>query len=227
MSESQRNLDSMFQKTYSVHYTKNSYVFKDLYKSLQQYINGSELELKVKFDTFFSNLHEKIYVMSKVWLDFDERYKNCIRDKTLSIQPFGEKQTRITYQTIRAFEASRMFLQGLKEGMEVTLKLLDIPVHDQCKIAFMKMTQCSICSGVNLNMKPCSNYCLNVMKGCYAYIFMIQGRWNRYITSMINLAGKLEGPFNLEALVVPLGVKISEAIMTFQDNQRNITARVG
>ena len=64
------------------------------------------------------------------------------------------------------------------------------------------------------------------MKGCYAYVTMLQPRWNTYINSMINLVAKLKGPFNMEVLVVPLGVQISEAIMEFQYNTKNITQKV-
>ena len=216
----------MFKETYRSHYTDNAYIIDDLYKSLNQYIDGAELDLNVKFNTFFGNLHEKVYIMVKPFNSFDTKYRNCIRDNTNVVKPFGTRQQYISFQMTRAFEASRVFLQGLKEGQDVTLKLLDSPVHEQCKMAFMKMTHCSICYGLNPNAKPCANYCLNVMKGCYAYVTMLQPRWNTYINSMVNLVGKLKGPFNMEVLVVPLGVQISEAIMEFQYNTKNITQKV-
>jgi len=136
MNESQSNLHSMFENTYKTHYTNNAYIIDDLYKSLQQYIDGGELDLKVTFDTFFGNLHEKIYVMFKPYLIFDKKYKNCIKDNTNLIQPFGDKQKYISFQMTRALEASRVFLQGLKEGMDVTLKIMDF-----CQCNTKEMTQ--------------------------------------------------------------------------------------
>jgi len=226
MNVSQSNLHSMFENTYKSHYTNNAYIIDDLYKSLRQYINGGELDLRVKFNTFFGNLHEKVYVMVNPGKTFDAKYRNCIRDNTNSVKPFGDKQNTISTQMTRAFEASRVFLQGLKEGMDVSLKLLDSPVHEKCKVAFMKMSKCSICYGLNPNGKPCANYCLNVMKGCYAYTMMFQPRWNTYIHAMTELVAKLKGPFNMEVFVVPLGVQISGAIMTFQENIQNVTRKV-
>lgn len=226
MNDSQSKLHNMFKTTYRTHYTDNAHIIDDLYKSLNQYIDGAELDLRVKFNTFFGDLHETVYMMVKPINSFDAKYRNCIRDNTNAVKPFGVQQEYISYQTTRDFEAARVFLEGLKEGRDVTLKLLDSPVHDQCKMAFMKMTHCSICYGLNPDAKPCANYCLNVMKGCYAYVTMLQPRWNAYINSMVNLDSKLKGPFNMEAMVSSLGVKISSALMVFQNDIANVTKKV-
>ena len=37
---------------------------------------------------------------------------------------------------------------------------------------------------------------------------------------------RLEGPYNIEAVLDPIDVKISEAIMMLQDNKADITAAV-
>lgn len=41
------------------------------------------------------------------------------------------------------------------------------------------------------------------------------------------LAHRLDGPFNIEMVVSPLGVKISEAIMVFQENSGSFSSKVG
>jgi len=226
LTASHASLDNMFRETYQTRYTGNAHVFKALYTSLNQYLNGSELLIKDKVDVFFAEVHKIIYTMTKPLAKFNKQYENCIYESTNAVQPFGDMQRKIGHQTSRSFYASRVFLQGLKEGMQVITDILNLPVHDECSIAFMKMTQCSICSGVSNDLKPCSKYCTNVMKGCFAYIIMIQPKWNEFINDMVALAEKLEGPFSMEAVVEPLGVKISEAVMTFQDNLGNITVKV-
>lgn len=40
------------------------------------------------------------------------------------------------------------------------------------------------------------------------------------------VAQRLEGPFNIETVVDPIDVKISEAIMNFQENSQEVTERV-
>ena len=42
----------------------------------------------------------------------------------------------------------------------------------------------------------------------------------------MKLAEKLEGPFNIETVVDPIDVKISDAIMNFQENSETVSNRV-
>lgn len=43
---------------------------------------------------------------------------------------------------------------------------------------------------------------------------------------MLLVADRLEGPFNIEAVMEPIDVKISEAIMTMQDNSMQVSDKV-
>lgn len=44
--------------------------------------------------------------------------------------------------------------------------------------------------------------------------------------AMLLVAERLEGPFNIEAVVEPVDIKISDAIMTMQDNSMQVSAKV-
>jgi len=44
---------------------------------------------------------------------------------------------------------------------------------------------------------------------------------------MMMVADRLEGPFNIDDVLDPMDVKISEAIMNFQENAEAVTAKVG
>uniref|UniRef100_A0A672GX71 Glypican 6a n=1 Tax=Salarias fasciatus TaxID=181472 RepID=A0A672GX71_SALFA len=44
--------------------------------------------------------------------------------------------------------------------------------------------------------------------------------------AMLLVADRLEGPFNIEAVIQPIDIKISEAIMTMQDNSMQVSAKV-
>lgn len=44
--------------------------------------------------------------------------------------------------------------------------------------------------------------------------------------AMLLVAQRLEGPFNIESVMEPIDVKISEAIMNMQDNSAQVTYRV-
>lgn len=44
--------------------------------------------------------------------------------------------------------------------------------------------------------------------------------------AMLLVAQRLEGPFNIESVMEPIDVKISEAIMNMQDNSAQVSYKV-
>ena len=56
------------------------------------------------------------------------------------------------------------------------------------------------------------------MKGCLAYHYEINEPWNDYIESLMSLSERLAGPFNVEMTIEPISIKISDAIMNFQES---------
>lgn len=44
--------------------------------------------------------------------------------------------------------------------------------------------------------------------------------------AMLLVAERLEGPFNIESVMDPIDVKISEAIMNMQENSMQVSAKV-
>ena len=92
---------------------------------------------------------------------------------------------------------------------------LQLDSSKECLKAVQKMNSCPACQGYP-NLKPCSNYCINVMKGCLVFHIELQNHWDKFIDAMNNLGERLKGPFNLDNIVLSLDIKISDAIMTFQ-----------
>lgn len=43
---------------------------------------------------------------------------------------------------------------------------------------------------------------------------------------MLLVADRLQGPFNIESVIEPIDIKISDAIMTMQDNSMQVSAKV-
>ena len=68
--------------------------------------------------------------------------------------------------------------------------VLQLEMTSSCKVAVTKMRYCPYCSGVPY-IKPCSNYCMNVMKGCLANYADLNQEWNTYIGTSW---GAREGP---------------------------------
>ncbi|RXN02552.1 glypican-6-like isoform X2 [Labeo rohita] len=54
--------------------------------------------------------------------------------------------------------------------------------------------------------------------------YEVSDRWTP--DAMLLVADRLEGPFNIETVMEPIDVKISEAIMTMQDNSMQVSSKV-
>ena len=190
-------------------------------------MSGKEdIDLKQTIESWFSLLYQKVYMIAKPGVKFDATYQHCILETADTLAPFGDLPRRISLQIKKSFLASKVLQDAIGVGKKVIDELLKMKAQEKCSQAFTKMTQCSICSGVEQSVKPCFNYCMNVIKGCSAYPAVVNPTWNAYITALQKLAIKANGPFSMEAIIEPLGVKISDGIMKFQHNRDNISTHV-
>lgn len=64
--------------------------------------------------------------------------------------------------------------------MTIILLPLQVSSTPACIRALTRMLYCPFCRGMPA-VKPCKNYCLNVMKGCLANQADLDPEWNLYI----------------------------------------------
>jgi hypothetical protein len=141
------------------------------------------------------------------------------------LQPFGDVPKKLTLQLRRSFVATRTFSQALVEGKRVLARILKIAAKDECAEALTKMSSCPACQGLPA-IQPCTSYCLNVMKGCLAHHAQLNESWDKFVDSLTAVGERLIGPFNIEAVVEPIDIKISDAIMNFQESGYEVTQKV-
>lgn len=141
------------------------------------------------------------------------------------LQPFGDVPKKLTLQLRRSFVATRTFSQALQEGKKILTKILKIQAKDECAEALTKMSSCPACQGLPA-IQPCTSYCLNVMKGCLAHHAELNDSWDKFVDSLTAVGERLIGPFNIEAVVEPIDIKISDAIMNFQESGYEVTQKV-
>ncbi|XP_055958532.1 glypican-6-like [Patella vulgata] len=225
LDNARKDLHEMFVKTYGLLYQQNSYIFTDLFNDLRGYYKGKDKNLMDVMDNFFSRLLQKMFQLLNAQYQFDDEYMSCVTERMDDLQPFGDVPIKLSIQVKRAFIAARTFVQGLAIGRDVVMNVMEVPATESCTKALMRMTYCPHCRGLTLT-KPCSNYCLNTMKGCLAYQATLNSAWNEYIEAMKMLASRLEGPFNIESVVDPIDVKISDAIMNLQENSSKVSAKI-
>lgn len=68
--------------------------------------------------------------------------------------------------------------------MFLFLSNLQVTLSSECLKGLMKLVYCPYCRGI-ASVKPCSNYCSNVMKGCLANQADLDPEWQ-------NLIGKIQ-----------------------------------
>uniref|UniRef100_A0A668AYG8 Glypican 6b n=1 Tax=Myripristis murdjan TaxID=586833 RepID=A0A668AYG8_9TELE len=225
LENTERSLNEMFVRTYGKPYMQNSEVFQNLFAELKRYYTGGNVNLEEMLNDFWSRLLERMFTLLNSQYIITEDYLECISKYTDQLKPFGDVPRKLKAQVTRAFIAARTFVQGLSVGREVAHRVSKVSSTPACIRALTKMLYCPFCQGMPA-VKPCKNYCLNVMKGCLANQADLDPEWNQYIDAMLLVAQRLEGPFNIESVMEPIDVKISEAIMNMQENSAQVSYRV-
>lgn len=225
LQNAKKDLHEMFVRTYGLLYRENAEIFTQLFDDLLEYYKGTDKSLTNTLDSFFENLLSRMFQLLNVQHKFDDQYLKCVTSKMDQLKPFGDVPQKLSSQVKRSFIAARTFVQGLAIGRDVILEVAKLRPTSACTKALMKMSYCPQCRGLT-QTKPCNNYCLNTMKGCLAYHAELNNLWNDYIEAMKQLAVRLEGPFNIESVVDPIDVKISDAIMILQENSITVRDKV-
>ncbi|KAF6739324.1 Glypican-4 [Oryzias melastigma] len=227
LKNAQISLHNMFLRTYGKMYEQNSQLFSDFFESLTRYyVDGSaKMDLDAMLSEFWADLLERMFRLVNVQFEFSDAYMECVSRHTDELQPFGDVPRKLRIQLKRAFIAARTFVRGLKLMPEVFNKVSTVSATPSCVRAATKMLYCPYCSG-QVALKPCQNYCLNVMRGCLANQADLDTEWNNFLDAMLSLAERLEGPFNFESVMDPIDVKISEAIMNMQENSMQVSQKV-
>ncbi|XP_017312315.1 glypican-6a isoform X1 [Ictalurus punctatus] len=225
LDNSEKSLNHMFIRTYGNLFMQNSEIFEDLFSELRRYYTGGNVNLEEMLGDFWARLLEKMFQLLNSQFSFTDEYLECVSKYTDQLKPFGDTPRKLKVQITRALAAARTFVQGLMVGREVANRVAKVNVFPGCSKALTRMLYCPYCGGF-VDLKPCRSYCQNVMKGCLANQADLDPEWNVFIDSMLLVAERLKGPFNIEAVMEPIDLKISEAIMTMQENSIQVSGKV-
>ncbi|XP_011256796.1 glypican-6 isoform X1 [Camponotus floridanus] len=223
---SKRGFHEMFKKTYGILYEQNAYVFTDFFNELENYYARGTVDLDDAMDNFFNTLYQKMFTVLNSQYNFDNKYLECVGDHMKEMRPFGDVPQKLGVQLKRSFVATRAFSQALTVAANVLKNMQTLKPSPDCAAALTRMTVCPSCSGISDNVLACGDMCTNAMKGCLAQHAALDTEWNHFVEAVDKVADRLLGPFNIEVLVSPINLKISEAIMNFQENSHDVSQRV-
>ncbi|XP_041695310.1 glypican-1 [Coregonus clupeaformis] len=226
LNSSERSLQESFLATLGSLYSKNTPVFQDLYADLRRYYRGSAVNLEETLNEFWARLLERLFKASVLpQYTLTDDYLECVAKQTETLRPFGDVPRDLKPKVTRAFVAARPFVQGLTFSGEVVRKVSQVPLSPECIRAMMKLVYCPHCRGL-ASVKPCANYCRNVMKGCLANQADLDTEWQSLVDTMLQVASSFSADPSVDVVIYSLPLRISEAILYMQENTEVFTSKV-
>merc|ERR1719422_731054 len=206
-------------------YQRNAEVFQNYFKDLKVYYDKGILNPVDSTNSFFNSLYQKMFKVLNGQYSFSGIYLNCVSDNMDILRPFGDVPRKLASSVKRSLVAARALVKALRTGHEIANQMTKVTPSQECLTAVQQMHTCSACKGLP-ELQPCQGFCVNIMKGCLAYHYEIDDLWNKYIESLMSLSERLAGPFNVETTIEPISIKISDAIMNFQESGFQVTQKV-
>ncbi|KAH0623984.1 hypothetical protein JD844_007220, partial [Phrynosoma platyrhinos] len=225
LNKSEKALYETFPGMYGELYLQNIKLFKDLYSELRRYYRGSNINLEEALNEFWTHLLERLFKFMNPQYHLPDEYVDCIVKHSEQHKPFGEVPRDLKLKATRAFIAVRSFVQGLGVGNDVVRKVSQVPLSQYCSRAIMKLMYCAHCRGMS-NVKPCNNYCRNVLKGCVANQADLDPEWKNLIDALLMVADRFDGPSNVDIVIGTIHTRIAEAISNMQENRESITTKI-
>ncbi|XP_047443991.1 glypican-1-like isoform X2 [Mugil cephalus] len=207
-------------------YSQNTRLYADLYADLRQYYRGSAVNLDENLSEFWSRLLERTFkASSPTDVTLSDDYLECVAKQLETLRLFGDVPRDMKAKVIRAFVTARSFVQGLLVSTDVVRKVSQVSLGPECTKALMKLVYCPHCRGM-ASVKPCSNYCSNVMKGCLANQADLDSEWQNLIDNMIQVASSFSTEPSLDVVLSSIPAQIYEAVRYLQDNIDTFTTKV-
>ncbi|KAG8431767.1 hypothetical protein GDO86_020026, partial [Hymenochirus boettgeri] len=226
LDASEHSLSSMFVLSYGRLYSQNAALFSTLFSELRAYyMGGGASRLVEALSEFWAGLLERTLRLLLPHYHLSIDFLECAARRAEELRPFGDSPRRLRLQITRALGAARTLVEGLGTGSEIVSRAAKVAPPPDCLRAIMRMWYCPLCRG-HTNLRPCHGLCLNVLKGCLAHQADMDDDWNNLIDGLQELAERLAGSFNIELATESIAVKISEAIMTLQEESVQLTAQI-
>ncbi|KAK4879035.1 hypothetical protein RN001_007181 [Aquatica leii] len=248
-SQSENKTHILFSHVYQQMSILSKDPISTLYKDIRQCIqvNGTQdpfsttdIDIKASVMRFFTDLFPLVYhqITKTLNKDFSADYKKCLKEIIKEVQPFGDIPRQLSQSLSKSSEATRLLLQAFDIGIEVLNTTDTLLTEDsgkgnvECHHALMKMTYCPKCLGLAGKEKPCSGYCLNVLRGCLTkYVAELDSPWNSYVEAIERLVIAVkqhnnEVGVNVDLVIRGLDTRISEAIMNAMEKEHEIDVRV-
>jgi hypothetical protein len=197
-----------------------------MFQQLEQYYSNGGIELPKVLDSFFQRLYSKMFQVLNGQYTFDDEYLRCVSDKMEDLKPFGDIPKKLKIEVQRSFVATRTFVLSMQGASEVLAKVTELPTSTGCSSALSVFSSCQSCTSSQSPHRLCSSVCPTAMTRCLTSHSELNDEWNKFVQALLLLLIRLETSFNIESVVDPIDIKISEAIMNFQENGIAVSSKL-
>ncbi|XP_044056484.1 glypican-5a isoform X3 [Siniperca chuatsi] len=200
---------------------------RELFTDISLFLLGSEFNIDELVQRFFDALFPLVYnhLINPGLSDISPGYAECVRSSSRDVRPFGGAPSLLADQIARSGVSGKLLLQALHLGIEVINTTDHLQLSRECRRALLKMHYCPHCQGLTQS-KPCMGYCLNVMRGCLASMAEIDTHWREFVRSLEGLSARMEGPQDLEQVLLGVHTLLHDAVGHAQKNGPRLSAQV-
>eukprot|EP00076_Gallus_gallus_P036988 XP_025002526.1 glypican-5 isoform X5 [Gallus gallus] len=200
---------------------------QEFFTDVALFVFGTDISIEEFVNRFFDTLFPVVYnhMINPGLTDVTLEYAECLQMARRDIRPFGNIPKKIIGRMGRSLLPSRNFLQALNLGIEVINTTDHLHFSKDCSRALLRMQYCPHCQGLILS-KPCMGYCLNVIRGCLAYMAEVDLHWQRYIQSLEELSSAMHGTYDVEHVLLNFHSLVNDALMQARVNGPELTEQV-
>lgn len=227
MKQAENHTNTILHESYRTMADRAVGPVQELFTDIGLFLLGSELNVDDLVQRFFDSLFPLVYshLINPGLSDISSGYAECIRQSRRDVRPFGAAPGLLTDQIARSGVSGKLLLQSLHLGIEVINTTDHLQLSRECRRALLKMHYCPHCQGLT-QAKPCMGYCLNVMRGCLASMAEIDAHWREFVRSLEGLSARMQGPQDLEQVLLGVHMLIHDAVGHAQKNGPRLSAQV-
>ncbi|KAJ8951824.1 hypothetical protein NQ318_019798, partial [Aromia moschata] len=247
MNVSKRAFHEMFEHTYGKIYLQHAEVFSDFFAELETYYKKGTIRLSDTIETFFGILYQRMFTVINAQYTFDDKYLECVSEHMSEMKPFGDVPHKLGIQLRRSFVATRTFYKSLMKGADAANNMADVGVEQACYREMTRMRFCGVCRGRARRRRaprtarescraasgttwssPASGTISRRRSGCSESNGVSENvnDSSSSADAVDKVGDRLLGTYNIESVVTPLNIKISEAVMIFQENGKEVSQKI-
>ena len=183
---------------------------------MKYYEGESSSDMKTILNKLFKILMQKMFQIMHAQFQFSNSYLECIQKHMDQLKPFWNYPETLTSELRSVLIFAKALTKALDDVHDVFIMLENSISSKDCQDQLIKLKYCSWCKALT-SLKPCHQFCMDVHKGCLADIAKVNNQWQRYLAAVNELFEKLSGVYNIEIILSKAHIKMSFAIMNFQE----------